>query len=72
MLVALDGDGTTTYMITVSALLPLFLRIGMNPLILGTISLLSLGIMSGMTPWGGPATRAILRSAWIAAEFLFH
>ncbi|MFP3812714.1 CitMHS family transporter [Bacillus sp. SIMBA_005] len=69
MLVALDGDGTTTYMITVSALLPLFLRIGMNPLILGTISLLSLGIMSGMTPWGGPATRAIAALGLDAAEF---
>lgn len=69
MLVALDGDGTTTYMITVSAMLPLFLRIGMNPLILGTISLLSLGIMSGMTPWGGPATRAIAALGLDAAEF---
>lgn len=69
MLVALDGDGTTTYMITVSAMLPLFLRIGMNPLILGTISLLSLGIMSGMTPWGGPATRAIAALGLDAGEF---
>ncbi|MGD7060933.1 CitMHS family transporter [Bacillus altitudinis] len=69
MLVALDGDGTTTYMITVSAMLPLFLRIGMNPLILGTISLLSLGIMSGMTPWSGPATRAIAALGLDAAEF---
>ncbi|RDV34482.1 CitMHS family transporter [Lysinibacillus capsici] len=59
MTVALDGDGTTTHMITISAMLALYLRIGMNPLILGTISLLSVSIMSGMTPWGGPATRAI-------------
>ncbi len=59
MTVALDGDGTTTHMITISAMLALYLRIGMNPLVLGTISLLSVSIMSGMTPWGGPATRAI-------------
>ena len=57
--VALDGDGTTTYMITCAAMLPLYKRIGMNPMILATIAMLSLSIMSGMTPWGGPATRAI-------------
>lgn len=59
LLVALDGDGTTTYMITCAAMLPLYKRIGMNPLILAVVAMLSLSIMSGMTPWGGPATRAI-------------
>ncbi|MER2120039.1 MAG: citrate:proton symporter [Solibacillus sp.] len=69
MTVALDGDGTTTHMITISAMLALYLRIGMNPLILGTISLLSVSIMSGMTPWGGPATRAIASLGLDANEF---
>lgn len=59
LLVALDGDGTTTYMITCAAMLPLYKRIGMNPMVLATVSMLSLSIMSGMSPWGGPATRAI-------------
>ncbi|SDC82437.1 citrate-Mg2+:H+ or citrate-Ca2+:H+ symporter, CitMHS family [Terribacillus halophilus] len=59
MLIALDGDGTTTYMITVSAMLPLYKRIGMNPLVMATVAMLALSIISGMTPWGGPATRAI-------------
>lgn len=58
MLVALDGDGTTTYMITVSAMLPLYKRIGMNPLILTCIAMLSFGVMN-MTPWGGPTARAV-------------
>ena len=58
MAVALDGDGTTTYMITVSAMLPLYKRIGMNPLILTCIAMLSFGIMN-MTPWGGPTARAV-------------
>ncbi|WP_299093621.1 citrate:proton symporter [uncultured Metabacillus sp.] len=58
MLVALDGDGTTTYMITVSAMLPLYKRIGMNPLILTCIAMLSFGFMN-MTPWGGPTARAV-------------
>ncbi|PIC79164.1 damage-inducible protein CinA [Sporosarcina sp. P18a] len=69
MIVALDGDGTTTHMITISAMLALYLRIGMNPLILATISMLSVSIMSGMTPWGGPATRAIAALGLDANEF---
>lgn len=69
MIVALDGDGTTTHMITISAMLALYLRIGMNPLILATISLLAVSIMSGMTPWGGPATRAIASLGLDANEF---
>ncbi|PID24198.1 CitMHS family transporter [Sporosarcina sp. P7] len=69
MIVALDGDGTTTHMITISAMLALYLRIGMNPLILATISMLAVSIMSGMTPWGGPATRAIAALGLDANEF---
>lgn len=67
--VALDGDGTTTYMITCAAMLPLYKRIGMNPMILGIISMLSLSIMSGMTPWGGPATRAIAALGLDAGDY---
>lgn len=69
MTVALDGDGTTTHMITISAMLALYIRIGMNPLILATISMLAVSIMSGMTPWGGPATRAIAALGLDANEF---
>lgn len=57
-LVALDGDGTTTYMITVTAMLPLYKRIGMNPLVLTCVAMLSFGVMN-MTPWGGPTARAV-------------
>ncbi|MGG4484197.1 CitMHS family transporter [Paenibacillus illinoisensis] len=59
LLCALDGDGTTTYMIVCSAMLPIYRKIGMNPLVLATVSIMSLGIIAGMTPWGGSATRAI-------------
>lgn len=50
MMVALDGDGTTTYMITVSSLLPLYKRLRMNPLILAGVAMSSMGVMN-MTPW---------------------
>lgn len=69
MLVALDGDGTTTHMITIAAMFPLYKRLGMNRLILATISLLSVSVMSSMTPWGGPATRAIAALGLDANEF---
>lgn len=55
--ISLDGDGATTYMITVAAMLPLYQRLGMNALNLTCVTMLSSGIMN-MTPWGGPLARA--------------
>ncbi|KOR12582.1 citrate transporter [Staphylococcus carnosus] len=57
-IVALDGDGTTTFIITVTAMMPLYKKMGMNLYILSTLALLSIGVMN-MTPWGGPTARAI-------------
>lgn len=59
LLLALDGDGTTTYMLICSAFLPIYRRLGINPLIIATIAVMALGLISGSTPWGGAATRAI-------------
>jgi CitMHS family citrate-Mg2+:H+ or citrate-Ca2+:H+ symporter len=55
--VSLDGDGTTTYMITVASLLPLYQRLRMDPLKLTCITMLASGVMN-LTPWGGPLARA--------------
>ncbi len=57
MLVSLDGDSSTTYMIACAAFLPLYQRLGMN--VLGLTCLLSIatGIMN-ISPWGGPTARA--------------
>jgi CitMHS family citrate-Mg2+:H+ or citrate-Ca2+:H+ symporter len=57
LLVSLDGDGSTTYMITTAAMLPLFRRLGMRPLVLGCVTMLSSGVMNTL-PWGGPTARA--------------
>jgi len=57
MLVSLDGDGATTYMITVSAMLPLYRRLGMNQLILACVIMLAGGVFN-ILPWGGPTARA--------------
>lgn len=67
MTVALDGDGTTTYIITVSALLPLYKRLGMNRLILATVAMLSMGVMN-MTPWGGASAMAMASLGLDASE----
>ncbi len=56
-LVSLDGDGSTTYIITIAALLPLYKRYGMNRLYLCCLLMATSGIMN-LTPWGGPTARA--------------
>lgn len=56
-LVSLDGDGSTTVLVVVTALLPVYLRIGMNPLILATLLLLT-NTSINVVPWGGPTARA--------------
>jgi len=55
--VSLDGDGSTTYMITVASMLPLYRRLGLNVLKLTCVTILAGGIMN-LTPWGGPLARA--------------
>ncbi|MEG8054780.1 citrate:proton symporter [Sphingomonas aerolata] len=56
-LVSLDGDGSTTYIITIAALLPLYKRYDMNRLYLVCLLMTTSGIMN-LTPWGGPTARA--------------
>lgn len=55
--VALDGDGATTYVICVTALLPIYRAIGLRPQYMATLLLMSIGIMN-ILPWGGPTARA--------------
>ena len=56
-IVSLDGDGSTTYIITIAALLPLYKRFDMNRLYLVCLLMVTSGIMN-LTPWGGPTARA--------------
>lgn len=57
LIVSLDGDGSTTYMICVAAMLPLYRRLGMSPLVMASLMMIASGIMN-LTPWGGPTARA--------------
>ena len=56
-IVSLDGDGSTTFIITVSALLPIYLKLGMSPVVLTVVANLANGVLN-ILPWGGPTVRA--------------
>ncbi len=53
----LDGAGASTFMVTVPAMMPLYVRVGMTPVTLTCITALAAGTMN-MLPWAGPTTRA--------------
>jgi CitMHS family citrate-Mg2+:H+ or citrate-Ca2+:H+ symporter len=55
--ISLDGDGATTVLVVVTAFLPVYLRLGMNPLILAVMLLLTNTVIN-IVPWGGPTARA--------------
>ncbi|MBB4632068.1 CitMHS family transporter [Sphingosinicella soli] len=59
LIVALDGDGTTTYMITLSALLPLYRHMKMDVRVLTCILIMAVAAMN-LVPWGGPTARAAI------------
>lgn len=58
MLVHLDGDGTATFMIVMSAFLPIYRQLRINRLMLPGIVALSVGPMH-LVPWSGTSARAI-------------
>ena len=53
----LDGSGSTTFLLTIPALLPLYTAMRMSRYVLLTIVALSASVMN-MIPWGGPVGRA--------------
>jgi CitMHS family citrate-Mg2+:H+ or citrate-Ca2+:H+ symporter len=55
-LVGLDGDGTTTILVTASAMLPIYRRLGMNPMIYALVGSMA-GTLTNLVPWGGPSAR---------------
>ncbi|WP_077489725.1 CitMHS family transporter [Sinomonas mesophila] len=55
--VSLDGDGSTTFILTTAAMLPIYLRLGLSPVVLTCVAGLANGTMN-ILPWGGPTARA--------------
>jgi CitMHS family citrate-Mg2+:H+ or citrate-Ca2+:H+ symporter len=59
MIVGFDGDGATAVLITITAMYPIYRKVGINPLIIA----LMLGLINPLLnwlPWGGPAARAAI------------
>ncbi|ALL77770.1 hypothetical protein AD006_25140 [Pseudonocardia sp. EC080610-09] len=57
LLVAVDGDGSSTYIIVVSALLPVYRRLGMRVELLAVVAVMAAGTAT-LLPWGGPVIKA--------------
>ncbi len=55
--ISLDGDGSTTFIVVTSAMLPIYLRLGLSPVVLTVVAGLANGTMN-ILPWGGPTARA--------------
>jgi CitMHS family citrate-Mg2+:H+ or citrate-Ca2+:H+ symporter len=58
MMVHLDGDGTATFMIVISAFLPVYRELKINKLLLPCIVALGVGPMH-LVPWSGTSVRAM-------------
>ncbi|MFD3548576.1 CitMHS family transporter [Streptomyces sp. NPDC058655] len=56
-IVSLDGDGSTTFMITVSAMYPLYKRLGLSLVVMTGVAATANGVMNTL-PWGDPTARA--------------
>lgn len=55
--VSLDGDGSTTFIVVTAALLPVYQRLSMSPVVLTCVAGLTNGTLN-IVPWGGPTVRA--------------
>lgn len=53
----LDGSGASTFLLVIPALLPIYLRLGMDRRVLACVVALAAGVMN-ILPWGGPLLRA--------------
>ena len=54
----LDGAGSTTFILTVGAMLPIFKKLHLSPMYLIILCGMSAGIMN-ILPWGGPTMRVM-------------
>lgn len=56
--ISVDGDGSTTTMITCSAMIPVYKKLGMKMMDLAVIIIMANSVMN-LLPWGGPTARII-------------
>ncbi|MDP3659495.1 MAG: CitMHS family transporter [Phenylobacterium sp.] len=58
MIVSLDGDGSTTYMITTAAMIPLYRHMQMDVRKMACVIVMA-GMVMNILPWGGPTARVM-------------
>ena len=56
--VSCGGDGSTTFLVTCTAVVPIFNRLKMNKLYLACVVIMQNTILN-LLPWGGPMARVI-------------
>lgn len=56
LLVHLDGSGAVTFLVTIPAMLPLYIRLGMDKRILACVAAMAAGV--NFLPWTGPVLRS--------------
>ncbi len=56
--ISVDGDGSTTTMITCSAMIPVYKKLNMKMMDLAVIIIMANSVMN-LLPWGGPTARII-------------
>ena len=67
--ISLDGDGSTTYLVTCSAMMAVHRKLGIRPIILPALAVMENQIMN-IIPWGGPTGR-VLASLQVEASQVF-
>jgi CitMHS family citrate-Mg2+:H+ or citrate-Ca2+:H+ symporter len=67
--ISLDGDGSTTYLVTCSAMFAVHRRLGIKPIILPALAVMENQVMN-IIPWGGPTGR-VLASLNVEAAQVF-
>ena len=68
--ISLDGDGSTTYLVTCSAMLAVHRKLGIKPIILPALAVMQNQIMN-IIPWGGPTGR-VLASLGVESSLVFN
>ena len=67
--ISLDGDGSTTYLVTCSAMMAVHRKLGIRPIIRPALALLENSVMN-IIPWGGPTGR-VLASLGVESSQVF-
>ena len=57
LIISLDGDGATTYMITVAAMMPLYRHMRLDTRKMACVLIMA-SAAANLLPWGGPTARA--------------